>query len=220
MGSSGKRYGIVLWVMLLGMAEMLAGCAGASSDSGGIGGRAYADEGEGADDAVNTLQVGGKYRIVTPMMELKEAVVDILGDNYWPDALFSEEELAERTGISSNMYENFMAEYQHSEAGIDMMILVEAREDSIGDVERYLNEYRELLLKIYDNQPQNRAKIFASRIETIQNYVCYVQLGADITQFEEQGEEQMIAYCQQENERAVDILEKKILSRAQEEQEP
>ena len=77
MGSSGKRYGIVLWVMLLGMAEMLAGCAGASSDSGGIGGRAYADEGEGADDAVNTLQVGGKYRIVTPMMELKEAVVDI-----------------------------------------------------------------------------------------------------------------------------------------------
>ena len=116
MGSSGKRYGIVLWVMLLGMAEMLAGCAGASSDSGGIGGRAYADEGEGADDAVNTLQVGGKYRIVTPMMELKEAVVDILGDNYWPDALFSEEELAERTGISSNMYENFMAEYQHSES--------------------------------------------------------------------------------------------------------
>ena len=47
-----------------------------------------------------------------------------------------------------------------------------------------------------------------------------MQLGADITQFEEQGEEQMIAYCQQENERAVDILEKKILSRAQEEQEP
>ena len=124
------------------------------------------------------------------MIELKEAVVDILGENYWPDALLSDEELAERTGISGNMYKNFMAEYQHSEAGIDMMILVEAREDCVGDVERYLNEYRELLLNIYDNQPLNKAKIFASRIETIQNYVCYVQLGADITKLEENGEEE------------------------------
>ncbi|MCM1561921.1 MAG: DUF4358 domain-containing protein [Butyrivibrio sp.] len=219
MGRSRKRRRMVICAAFAGMAVMLAGCGRKAEDSGSSG-RAYINDGSGAEGgAVNTLQVGGKYRVVTPMMELKEAVVDILGDNYWPDALLSEEEMAERTGISSNMYESFMAEYQHSEAGIDMMILVEAKEDSVGDVERYLNEYRELLLNIYDNQPQNRAKIFASRIETIENYVCYVQLGADITQFQEEGEEEMIAYCQQENERALDILEKKILSRAAEEQE-
>lgn len=219
MRRSGKRGRIILRAAAAGLAVILAGC-GSGAGGDGKSGKAYANDGNGAQgDAVNTLQVGSEYRIVTPMMELKEAVVDILGENYWPDALLSEEELAERTGISSNMYKNFMAEYQHSEAGIDMMILVEAKEDSIGDVERYLNEYRELLLNIYDNQPQNRAKIYASRIETIQNYVCYVQLGADTTRFEEQEEEEMIAYCQQENERAVDILEKKILSRAEEEQE-
>ena len=111
--------------------------------------QAYVGESKGTqDDAVNTLQVGSKYKIVTPMMEIKDAVVEILGDNYWPDALLTEEEMAERTGISASMYENFMAEYQHSEAGIDMMIIVEAKEDSVLQVEESLNEYRTLLLKI------------------------------------------------------------------------
>lgn len=146
------------------------------------------------------------------MMELKEAVVEILGKNYWPDALLTEEELAERTGISSNMYDNFMAEYQHSEAGIDMMIIIETKEEYAEAVETYLNDYREVLLNIYEKQPQSKAKVFASRIEVIKNYICFVQLGADISRLEAAGEEEMVAYCQHENERALDIIEKRIMS--------
>lgn len=197
----------------LAVVFFLSGCSKNASDNNGYDSRSYSDGGSTEEDsAVNTFQTGSKYRIVTPMMELKEAVVDIIGENYWPDTLLSAEELAERTGISDNMYDSYLAEYQRSEAGIDMMILVEAKEDSIADVERYLNEYRELLLKIYENQPQNEAKIFASRIETIQNYVCYVQLGADITRLKDQGRDEMVDYCQQENERAIDIMEKRIMS--------
>ncbi len=176
------------------------------------GSNAYMDEGNGQEDAINTLQVGSKYKIVGPMDDLKDAVVGILGENYWPDTLLSAEELAERTGVSENMYEDFMAEYQHTEAGIDMMILVKAKQEEVETVERYLNEYRDVLLKIYEQQPQNEAKVFASRIEIIDNYVCYVQLGANIASLEKQGEEEMIAYCQQENERALDIIEKRILN--------
>lgn len=204
-----KVYLAELSAVFLAAALSFGGCGKNSSDNS----RAYIDESDRMEeDAVNTFQAGSKYRIVTPMMELKEAVEDIIGENYWPDTLLSEEELAERTGISENMYDSFMAEYQRSEAGIDMMILVKAKEDSVENVERYLNEYRELLLKIYENQPQNEAKIFASRIETIQNYVCYVQLGADITALKDLGRDEMVYYCQQENERAIDILERKILS--------
>ncbi|NBJ94217.1 DUF4358 domain-containing protein [Parablautia muri] len=173
---------------------------------------AFVDEGNGEEDAINTLQVGSKYKIVGPMDELKDAVMDILDSNYWPDTLLSSEELAERTGISENMYDDYMAEYQHTEAGIDMMIIVKAKEGQIQTVEQYLNEYRELLLNIYSNQPQNRAKIFASRIETIENYVCYIQLGANLSPFEKNGDEAMIYHCQQENERALDIIEKRILN--------
>lgn len=206
-----KVLSVMLMIMCVSSMILIQGCSGNSMNSYKEDDMAYAENNN--EDAVNTLQVGSEYRIVTPMMELKEAVVNTLGDNYWPDALLTDEELAERTGISSNMYHNFMAEYQHAEAGIDMMILIEAKEDSIADVEKYLNDYRELLLKIYEKQPQNRAKVFASRIETIQNYVCYVQLGANIAPLESRGEDEMVAYCQQENERALDIIEKRIVSK-------
>lgn len=205
-----KALTVILMTMCFGEIVFLQGCSGDSAGSYSEDDMAYAQENN--EEAINTLQVGSEYRIVTPMIELKEAVVNTLGENYWPDALLTDEELAERTGISASMYKNFMAEYQHSEAGIDMMILIEANEDSIADVEKYLNDYRELLLKIYEKQPQNRAKVFASRIETIQNYVCYVQLGADIAPLQRQGEDEMVSYCQQENERALDIIEQRIAS--------
>lgn len=202
----------IFFTIMLCTVLFITGCTDNYEKSQGTNHPAYADESGGQDDAVNTLQVGSKYRIVGPMDDLKDAVVDILGDHYWPDTLLTSEELAERTGVSENMYEDFMAEYQHTEAGIDMMILVKAKPEEIENVERYLNEYREMLLKIYEQQPQNEAKVYASRIETIDTYVCYVQLGANIASLEDQGQEEMIAYCQQENERALDIIEKRILN--------
>lgn len=191
---------------------IVTGCVRNNTENQNNDHQAYSDNDNSQEEAVNTLQVGSKYRIAGPMDDLKDAVVNILGENYWPDTLLNSEELAERTGISENMYEDYMAEYQHTQAGIDMMILVKAKEGEVENIERFLNEYRELLLKIYEQQPLNKAKVFASRIETIDNYVCYIQLGADISPLEKQGNDEMIAHCQQENERALDILEKRILN--------
>lgn len=203
---------ILIFGVMAGLVLILPGCVQNRNENGNENEQAYAKEGNGEETAVNTLQAKSKYKIVEPMEEIKEAVVEIIGENYWPDTLLSAEEMAERTGISEYMYENFMAEYQHTEAGIDMMILVEAKEEELPTVEKNLNEYREVLLKIYEQQPQNKAKVFASRIEIIENYVCYVQLGADISGLVEKGEEEMVAYCQQENERALDVIEKRILN--------
>lgn len=199
--------------ILLTTALFLAGCAGDKNNMDSTQQVQFGPntEQQVQDEAVNTIQVGSKYRVTDSMGELKEAVVEILGENYWPDTLLTSEELSERTGISENMYKNFMAEYQHAEAGIDMMILIEAEDEEIANVETRLNEYREMLLHIYEEQPQNKAKVFASRIEVIDNYVCYVQLGADITALEDQGEDVMVSHCQEENERALDVIEKGIL---------
>lgn len=201
----------ILFGVLAGLMLTLGGCSNKGGNEGTEEDQAYIREGNGEEKAVNTLQAKSTYRVVGPMEELREAVVEILGEAYWPDTMLSEEELAERTGISEYMYDSFLAEYQHAEAGIDMMILIEAKEEEIQAVEKYLNEYRELLLKIYEQQPQNKAKVFASRIEVVENHVCYIQLGADISAFEGQGEKEMIEYCVQENERALDVIEKRIL---------
>ncbi len=207
-----KNHFIFNAVIIACMALMAAGCNKNDNTTYGKNNQAYINEGNGEDDAVNTLQVGTKYKIAGPMDDLKDAVVEILGDNYWPDTLLTAEELAERTGISENMYDDYLAEYQRTEAGIDTMILIKAKDGETETIEEYLNDYREVLLNIYEQQPQNKAKVFASRIETIDNYVCYIQLGADISALENKGNDEMVAYCQQENERALDILEKRILN--------
>ena len=198
--------GIALFTTLL-----MTGCIKSDTQERSVEDQAYVNEGNGEEDAVNTLQTGAKYKVTGTMDVLRSTVIQLLGENYWPDPLLSAEELAERVGISENMYESFLAEYQHTEAGIDTMILIEAKENEVETVEKCLNDYREVLLNIYEQQPQNEAKVFASRIEVIDHYVCYVQLGADISFLEEKGREEMVAYCQQENERALDVLEKRIL---------
>ena len=201
----------LLLEIVLGIILIMTGCVKSDAVEQPVEDRAYVNDGSVNEDAVNTLQSGAKYKVTGTMNELRSTVVKLLGDHYWPDTLLNGEELAERVGISSNMYESFLAEYQHTEAGIDMMILIEAKEDEIETVEKCLNDYREVLLKIYEQQPQNEAKVFASRIEIIDHYVCYVQLGADISFLKDKGREEMVAYCQQENERALDVLEKRIL---------
>lgn len=207
-----KKYFILNIITLLCTILTLSGCKKNESENHMEDNQAYINEGNGEEDAVNTLQVGTKYKIVGPMDDLKNAVVEILGENYWPDTLLSSEELAERTGISENMYEDFLAEYQRTEAGIDMMILIKSKEGEMDTIEKYLNDYRETLLKIYEQQPQNNAKVFASRIEIIDSYICYIQLGADISSLENMGNDEMVSHCQEENERALDIIEKRILA--------
>ena len=200
-------FGIIICSIML-----ISGCADVKNENLLNNNQAYQNEENNDEDIINTIQVGSKYKITGSMNELKDAVVEILGENYWPDTLFTAEELAERTGISENMYDDFLAEYQHSEAGIDMMILIKAKDHEIENVEKYLNEYRDVLMRIYEHQPQNGAKVFASRIEVIDNYVCYVQLGADINSLLKEGSDAMVSYCQEENERAIDIMEKRILN--------
>ncbi len=163
-------------------------------------------------ESANTTNVDSTYSLSPSMREIRSTVINFLGDNYWPNTLYSSEEFAERTGISEDMYDSFLAEYEHTEAGTDLMILIEAKENYLESVEDRLNDYRELLLRIYEQQPQNHAKVAASRIETIDNYVCFVQLGADITRLKDKGEEEMISFCQNENEKALDVIEKKILN--------
>ena len=188
---------------IIGLSLFTGGCAQNSSSG--------SEEKSSERDAVNTLQFGTKYSVKGGVNDLRDLVAGLLGENYWPDTLFSGEELSERTGISEEMYDSFLAEYQHTGAGIDRMILIEAKEDQIENIENYLNEYRDVLLQIYEQQPQNKAKVFASRIETIDRYVCFVQLGADLSALKEKGEDEMIRHCQEENERALDIIEKNVL---------
>ncbi|MBD5444913.1 MAG: DUF4358 domain-containing protein, partial [Lachnospiraceae bacterium] len=145
------------------------------------------------------------------LMQLKKNVETELGEKYWPEIFMTDEELKEKTGITKDMYEEFLAQTQIIDANIDMMIIIRAKEDYIGTIEQKLEDYRNRMIEENQKYPQNLGKAKASRMETVENYICFVQLGADTSVVADKGEDEIIAYCQEDNERAIDILEKTIL---------
>lgn len=152
-----------------------------------------------------------KERTFPTLPELHKLVEEGMGDHYWPEIPLSGDELAARTGITSDMYVEFLAEVQIMETNIDMMIIIRAKEDYVGAIEQALENYRSRVIEENQKYPQNLCKAKASRMETVENYICFVQLGADTSIVADKGEKEMISYCQEENERVIDILEKAIL---------
>lgn len=179
------------------------------------------NNGQGSGAQNQDLQAGSSYvengkgvrindKKVT-LMQLKKNVEDELGEKYWPEIFMTDEELEEKTGITKDMYEEFLAQTQIINANIDMMIIIRAKEDYVGTIEQKLEDYRNRMIEENQKYPQNLGKAKASRMETVENYICFVQLGADTSVVADKGEDEIIAYCQEDNERAIDILEKTIL---------
>ncbi len=173
-------------------------------------------ESYGAEKVAEDLQASsfplfqGEERFYT-LPELKDKVQNLLGDAYWPQVSLSAEELESLTGIESDMYVDFLAERQVLDAHIDTLIVIHAKEDYVGEIEQGIEAYRSGIIEANRNHPQNLGKAKASRMETIDDYVCFVQLGADTTPYADRGTEAVAAHCLEENERALYVLEQAIL---------
>lgn len=147
------------------------------------------------------------YGVGVTMDEIKDALVETLGENYWPDTEIPADMLQELCVITPDMYEEYFAESPMISNNVDTVIIIKAKEDQVTAVEEALNAYRDTLVNDTLQYPMNVGKVQASRIETFGQYVCFVQLGADITQEEEIGDEAVIEKCQQDNELALEIIQ-------------
>ena len=54
--------------------------------------------------------------------------------------------------------------------------------------------------------PMNIGKVQASRIETIDNYVLFIQLGGSSVDAEEEGEEKVMELSREQNEKALEAI--------------
>lgn len=153
---------------------------------------------------------GGFSQDIT-MEEVRSAVVDVLAENYWPDTSIDATSLEEIYGIKPDMYEDYLAECPMISVNVDTLIVIKAKADQVENVKNTLEEYRERNISENMNYPMNLGKIQASRIEVFDNYVCFVQLGADTTAAMDVSEEAVVDQCLEENERALDAIEKVLL---------
>ena len=201
------------WIaaVLIGGVFLLTGCGDQLSEDDLVNnGQAFEMQKVSDDLEASNFPMLNKEKFI-PLTELKDNVKELLGDNYWPEVDLTKEELARRVGITEDMYVDFLAEKQVLDAHIDTMIIIQAKEAYVGAVEQALENYRTAVIEENRDHPQNLGKAKASRMETIDNYVCFVQLGADTTAVADRGEDEIIAFCQEENERALYVLEQDIL---------
>jgi len=144
------------------------------------------------------------------MSAIKQAVVDTLGENYWPNMPMDASFLEGMYGITADMYDDFMGEMPMISTNVDTLLIIKAKDDKVEAVEEALNAYRDMLVSDTMQYPTNLGKIQASRIQTFGNYVCFVQLGADNLADEDMSQEESLIQCQEQNELALEVIGKTI----------
>lgn len=140
------------------------------------------------------------------MSALRAAVVEELGDEYWPNSEMPAEYMESTFGLTSDMYEDFMGEMPMISVNIDTLLIVKAAEGQADAVEEALISHQKNLKENTMQYPQNLDKIQASKVERIDNYVIFALLGGDVTGVEEQGSDAVIVYVQEQNQRALDVI--------------
>lgn len=167
--------------------------------------------GTGRDGQTGDLSSsGGTYKNDVPVSELRDAVADALGEDYWPNMALNQEEMESFFGISADSYEEAAAEIPMISTNVDTLVIVKAKEGSVDAVEEIINGYRDMLVNDTLQYPMNLGKIQASNVAVYGNYVCFFQLGGDTMTEEEQGEEAVIRKCQAANEKAANVIEEKL----------
>lgn len=165
-----------------------------------------AQESSSEDQAAGTENEGWSKE----MEAVKTALQEALGENYWPNAKITPEMLEGSFEINADMYDDYFGEMPMISTNVDTILIVKAKEDQIHEVEAALEKYRDAMVKDTMQYPMNLGKIQASRIEVIGSNVCFIQLGADVSEALEKGEEEVIAHCLEQNELAITVLNKQL----------
>lgn len=154
----------------------------------------------------NTLAESTEPAQESSLMYLRDAVAEALGEDYWPDCVMEPEYVQDLYGLKPDMYEDIFVETPMIGTNVDTLIIVQAKKDRVEDVEKALNTYREGEINNTMQYPMNIGKVQASRIETIDNYVLFIQLGGSSVDAEEEGEEKVMELSREQNEKALEAI--------------
>lgn len=140
------------------------------------------------------------------MEAVKKAVTDLLGDDYFPNMPLDPEMLGQLVGVTSDMYEDYLAEIPMISANVDTLIVVKAAGGKADTVEETLNAYRDGQVSATMQYPQNVSKIQASKVGRVGDYVVFTLLGGDVSELLDQGDDAVIAHCQEVNDSVIKAI--------------
>lgn len=140
------------------------------------------------------------------MEAVKTAVTDLLGDNYFPNMPLDPDMLGISFGITTDMFEDYLAELPMISTNVDALVVVKAAEGQDDAVEEALNSYRDAQISNTMQYPQNVGKIQASKVDKFDGYVVFTMLGGDVMDLLDQGDEAVISYCQEVNDSVIEAI--------------
>lgn len=204
-----KKY-LILWTVVMSM--LLLGCSKKNTLDEEKMTKKDILSNEAGEVIQNKVETGKEIYLLNGMKkvtlkDLRDAVAHTMKDSYWPNEQMAEEDIEKNIGISSGQYEDCFVEYSHLKDNVDQLILIKCKEDEVSNIEMRMENYREDMIASHQDQMMNLAKAKASRIEVIDDYICFVQLGGDLLELST-DEEVLVSYCQEQNERAIDVIEK------------
>lgn len=144
------------------------------------------------------------------MASLRAAIAEELGDDYWPDMAIPAELLEMSYGLTPDMYEDYMGEMPMLSMNVDTLLIVKAAEGQADAVEKALKDYHDNYVENNRPYPMNLGKVQASMVERMGDHVCFVLLGGDISDVEEQGDEAVILHCREQNQRVIEIIREQL----------
>lgn len=153
--------------------------------------------------STSQVQTESQIQKEVSLEEIHTAVKEVYGEQYIPNAPL---EVAELLNISSDLYEEAIAEGPMISVHVDTFIAIKAKEGKGEEVEKALTSYREYLLNDAMQYPMNLPKIEASSVLRIGDYVFFVMLGQVAEDALE--EDDILKSAQESNQLAIDAIKK------------
>ncbi|MCM1099784.1 MAG: DUF4358 domain-containing protein [Clostridium sp.] len=193
-------------------AESGTGESAAAQESGNSQGTGVSSESSSAQAGSGETSAEGEIFSgwSEEMASLRAAVTDELGDAYWPDMAIPAELLEMSYGLTPDMYEDYMGEMPMLSMNVDTLLIVKAAEGQADAVEKALKDYHDNYVENNRPYPMNLGKVQASMVERMDDYVCFVLLGGDVSDVEEQGDEAVIVHCREQNQRVIEIIREQL----------
>lgn len=215
-GRLRKGYGYFMkkWMIYLCLAVLALGTSacGKKDNSDGSSAEMSSEEStvaevqpqESTDQGEQPNDVAGEWS--DEMMALRNAVVEELGEDYWPEMSMPADVLEMQFGLTSDMYTDYMGEMPMMSTKVDTLLIVKAAEGKADAVEEALQNYRTDQIENSFQYPMNVGKVQGSMVEVMGDYICFVQLGGDTMDYEDGGDEAILLHCQTQNQRALDVI--------------
>jgi hypothetical protein len=135
-----------------------------------------------------------------------QAVKDAYGENYIPSMNIDTMYLSEIYKLDMDLVEEVIAEGPMMSMHIDTFIGVRAKAGKVEDVKKALEDYRLDAIANSFQYPMNMAKLNASTVYSIGDYVYFLMLGG-FDETPEQTEEGALSFAKEQVEVAIKAIE-------------